>query len=178
MQQGISKGIFNTNHSLSQLVLITWFLLPQVWTLLFKLPLIKMAGAHMGMELKGCFLSQRPPRSALWRALLAPASWGSSPSPRRADRSSPPCNPKRPVSWPKAITAFQPVTTTGNPHLFFCMQFAYLELLITQVSLLLNDQTSCLQRRNFYRLQLVGFLCKFNSVSLPDVWLINAEETT
>lgn len=82
MQWGISKNIFNTNHSLPQLVLITWFLLSQVWMLLFKLPLFKTVAAHTncGIELRDCFLLQRPPRSALCRGLQAPASWGSPPS--------------------------------------------------------------------------------------------------
>ena len=60
------------------------------------------------------------------QGLLAPTSWGPPPSPRRADRSSPP------GSWPNGTTAFQPVRTTGNPCLLFCLQFAYLELLLTQ----------------------------------------------
>lgn len=134
MQWGISQDIFNTKYSLPQLDLITWFLLSWVSMLLFQLPLFKTVAAHRncGVKLRDCFLLQNPPGSALCRGLLAPASWGSPPSPRRADHSSLPCNLKRPVSWPKATTAFQPVRTTGNPCFLFSMQFAYLELLITQ----------------------------------------------
>lgn len=140
MQRGISKDIFNTNHSLPQLVLITWFLPSQVWMLLFKLPLFNTVAAHTNcrLEQRDCFLLQRPPRSALCWGLLALASWGSPPSPRRADGSS-----LRQRQLPLSNQWGQWETLI---YYFACSLHTW-SYLSHRLFLLLNDHMSCLRGR-------------------------------
>lgn len=179
MQWGISQDIFNTKYSLPQLDLITWFLLSWVSMLLFQLPLFKTVAAHRncGVKLRDCFLLQNPLRSALCRGLLAPAEdhhlpqGGLTAAPCRVtlsgqspgQRQPPPSN-----QWGRSETLVS----------YFPCSLHTWRYLSHSLFLLLNDQMSRLQGRTSNMLQLVGFLCKFNSISLPNFRLMNTEETT
>lgn len=131
------------------------------------------AHTNCEIQLRECFLLQRPPCSALCRGLLRMTTF-----PKEDGLQLPQHNPKQPVSWLNAITTFQPLMTTGKPssiilHAVCIPGAAY------HTGFFGSEWSNIVPAgKNFCRLQLVGFLCKFNSFLLPDFWLINTEETT